>query len=424
MPREYQFWEDDLEGLPKVGEDWRLYQRQMDAAPSPQPRIAAAPMEEPEPNLPTIERFGDTPDKPPKIAYTWRPDPEDGLAAGRIEADEPDPILASMRSLRERRQEHAAARPSIHDRDLQPSRLQKILNIVGNAAVGYVNAGGRTRPIAPIPLSRGKYEQAMDRWENEGNTLEEEARAAMGEYTLRRQSDADARADRESTARMKETEAQTAERLARARHYDQPARQPIMSSPGGLYDPNKDRIIPGTKPADKPGRRYAEDVYMNPESTEADRKRALEWRQQNKKPGGGPSAEITASERSDIRMREHANRQELAALEKEEYGDPQMQRPGLHELRVELGQTMTATDAEKGDSSKVRSDLARVNNRLRMIYKRKLELRAITRAEHDQMVAGLQDAAPSRVPAPAAPPPTPASKPPQSRRPLSSFDRT
>jgi hypothetical protein len=113
---------------------------------------------------------------------------------------------------------------------------------------------------------------------------------------------------------------------------------------------------------------------------------------------------------------ERARQKELGAMEVKEHGDPTKiekegipQTVGLHELRSALIERIAAGpgffgrlswDEKKRDLQK---KLKTVNNQLRRIYKRKLQLRAITQEQYAAMVADLEQSEVAAAEAPAAP---------------------
>lgn len=398
----------------------------------PKPSFHVKPADSP---MPYDEGWG----APPQLAMSQPAMP----SLGRTRIDAEDPLLNDWNSAAARRDAHLTAKPKLGDKQYERPAWQKALLAGANAYAGYVNAGRRTH-IDPVSdktlLSRPKYDQAMDAWENQGKAIDSELGTIQSKYAMRRQSGVDDRQNRLADSQISMNE-------AHARDYDENKMRPpnpFVNTAGGLFRTDTGSIVPGTAP---PQRAPANPPQLRPESVLLDPKASPEQKRtaqgiidakNRRNTGRGSGAADARADKVDARVREQANRKELADLETEEYGDGKT--PGLHERRTDLGRAMSAHDANKptdpndkklekwsGQDPSSVAELDRVNNRLRMIYKRKLEMEAITRAEYDAMVQGLQGAGPGGPPKPAggSPPPSPSPAPPggpKMRKPIMTYD--
>lgn len=397
-----------------------------DVAPDPvpaQPRAAdaAMPMEHGDENEYPIPPQGlESPPMEPED-NPYFADPFDAP----IMPTAPNPFEGRMKEVMDKRTAHAAARPDAGDKQYARPWWQRFAMAAANGAAGYVNAGGRARAatISPdVVASRPKYDAAMEDWRTQGEELSAEAQALQMEDSLRRNriSDEDRarriRSDQDrATAYMENQRAQA----ARAARLPVPKTGPaIMNTAGGALDLESRTIIPGTGPAPKllDPETEMKRVLIDPKSTPAQRAEAQRNLAVMRKPGGGgtdaASAAMIRFDRNQSRLASQADRKELADLEQQEYGQPELDRPGLHELRSSIDWA-TAGPAE-------RSKYERATNQLANIYKRKRDMGAITPAEYDQMMANLKPMT-KAASAPASAPAAATASPAKPRRPLSSY---
>lgn len=308
-----------------------------------------------------------------------------------------DPFEGEVARVVDERTKHAASRPKYSDDQYKRPLWQRLAMAAANGAAGYVNAGGRTR-VATIGQdainSRPKYDAAMEDWQNQGAAIDSDLKGILAQDQLRRQKEQDSNRERRDDAYIELQQ-------AHAKHYLKPPTQRpgarYLNTSVGVLDTTTGQIVEGTapQPRQRTGNRTAEDVLLDPDATpeqiaKAEKMRLQDLAAKGRRGGGGSGASERNAERVDARMRETASRDELSRIEKEEYGDPQNEKSGLHELRSTIGERL-ANAGEAPQDADVDA-LNRINNRLRMIYKRKLEMGVIDRAEHDSMVAGLQDA--------------------------------
>jgi hypothetical protein len=333
-----------------------------------------------------------------------------------------DPFLTDWNSAAARRDAHKREKPQLGSKEYDLPAWQKALMVGTNAAAGYVNAAGRTR-VAPIDqktlMHRPKYDQAMDAWETEGRALDSELGSLQQQYALKRQGEQDERANKLSKRQNMIADAQIEDLTARAEQRRKAATAPptkrtniyaadrwgtINTETGEYVQPPSWAQKP--PPEKKEFNQTLEDAALEG-LTGADRaaeaKRLLAMKQAKK--GGGGAGGLTPAQKADddradaarAAALDHQNRQEVAKLEEEEnYRMGQGADKGIHERLGELGPLLTPPTDKDELKNWTRADanvaeFIRLNNRLKSIYGRKLELNALKggRAEYEAMIQGI-----------------------------------
>lgn len=330
-----------------------------------------------------------------------------------------DPFLTDWNTAAAKRDAHKAAKPKLGDKQFERPLWQKMLMIGANAAAGGVNAGRRTH-IDPIDdkllAARPKYNEAMDAWETQGKALDSEMGSLQQMYQLKRQGEADQRANKLSKRQNMIADAQIEELNARAEQ----RRRPVVTKPGQRFMSDRWGTIDTTTGEYKEPPSWAKKPETPPKEfnqtledaaleglTGADRaaeaRRLLAEKRARQGGVGGMTAAGAAADadrdRASLIAVDHANRQEVTKLDEEEnYRMAPGADKGIHERLGELGPLLTPPETSDPNNPWKRADanvaeFVRLSNRLKTIYGRKLELNALKggRAEYDAMIQGINE---------------------------------
>jgi hypothetical protein len=350
--------------------------------------------------------------KPPTVGEEW------------IDPGE-DPFLTDWNSAAAERDAHKRAKPLMGDKKYDKPLWQKLLMVGSNAAAGYVNAGRRTHidPFSDKEIAaRPKYTAAMDEWGTEEKALESRMGSLQQKYQLRRQADADQRANKLSKRQDIIADAQIEELNARAEQRRRPPvvkpTNPFMYTPGGALNTLTGKIQEGTEPPEKQQKIDAQQVILDPKSTPEQIEKAKDYLRMIHPPkqggGGGASGVMERFEATQRRLELQNQRKMQTDVDEIEYGVPG--KPGLWQRRSKIGNEMSALDKNKPKPGTPESsdeyqkwlktwkanadpDAAAeydiLTNELRNVTKKKLDNGWIDRDQYNKIMQGLAGGAPA-----------------------------
>jgi hypothetical protein len=336
-----------------------------------------------------------------------------------------DPFLTDWNSAAAERDAHKRAKPLMGDKKYDKPLWQKLLMVGSNAAAGYVNAGRRTHidPFSDKEIAaRPKYTAAMDEWGTEEKALESRMGSLQQKYQLRRQADADQRANKLSKRQDIIADAQIEELNARAEQRRRPPvvkpTNPFMYTPGGALNTLTGKIQEGTEPPEKQQKIDAQQVILDPKSTPEQIEKAKDYLRMIHPPkqggGGGAGGVMERFEATQRRLELQNQRKMQTDVDEIEYGVPG--KPGLWQRRSKIGNEMSALDKNKPKPGTPESsdeyqkwlktwkanadpDAAAeydiLTNELRNVTKKKLDNGWIDRDQYNKIMQGLAGGAPA-----------------------------